>query len=96
LKELIERKTEIVEKHMTLMADKQAEILKKMESSLPDQVNQVKFGFKLFEKLNTNFQMNKEKMLHMSGAERLQLAEVWSKNADSLLNALNNDPGINH
>lgn len=91
--DLLKRKTDIVEKHMTLMANKQVEILKRMDNALPDEKKQFNFGLKLFEKLNTNFKFNKDKLLHMSGAERLQLGELWSRNAENLLNALNNDPG---
>lgn len=93
LNDLLKRKTDIVERHMTLMANKQVEILKRMDNALPDEKKQFNFGLKLFDKLNTSFKFNKDKLLHMNGAERLQLGELWSRNAENLLNALNNDPG---
>ena len=83
----------IVDKHTSMMADKYSEILKRNQDAISDQSSQAKFGLKLFERLNAGFQTNKKKMLKMSGAERIQLAEIWSRDANNLLAAIKDDPG---
>lgn len=91
--DLVKRKEAIVKEHMTLMVEKQAQILDKIEKSLPDKKSQIRFGIDLLDKVNSKFYMKKESMLNMTGTERLQLAEIWSKNANNILIALNSDPG---
>ncbi len=93
MQDLIQKKQEIVRAHMSLMAEKQTEIMDKMEKSLPDKKDDIRFRFKMFEKINMGFLLKHQKDLHMTGSQRLQLAEIWSKNANNLLVALNSDPG---
>jgi hypothetical protein len=93
MQDLLKRKEAIVKEHMTLMVEKQAQILDKMEKSLPDKKTQIRFGINLIDKATSKLFMNQESMLKMTGAERLQLAEIYSKNANNILIALNSDPG---
>ena len=91
--ELMQKKAEIVERHMNLMAEKGMELLNKKDKAVADSSSQYSFGLKMLEKFTGNFAANKEKMLRMNGEQRLQYGEQWSRDLNTLLMALNTDPG---
>jgi hypothetical protein len=93
MKNLIEEKKKISEEYRNTFLKKYSEILDKNRKEISDNKKTGSFGIEVLEKLKAGFSGSEERLLNMDGAQRIQLAEIWSRDAKDLLDFYKDEPG---
>ncbi len=93
MKNAMEEKRKVVEEYRNSVGKKYSEILEKNQKNISDDKKKGSFGIEVFEKLKVGFGKSEERLLNMTGAERIQLAEIWSRDSKNLLDFYKDDPG---
>ena len=93
MKNLIEEKKKISEEYRNTFLKKYSEILDKNRKEISDNKKTGRFGIEVLEKLKAGFSGSEERLLNMDGAQRIQLAEIWSRDAKDLLDFYKDEPG---
>jgi hypothetical protein len=93
MRNLMEEKKKITEEYRNTFLKKYSEILDKNRKDISDTKKTGSFGIEVLEKLKAGFSGSEERLLNMDGAQRIQLAEIWSRDAKNLLDFYKDEPG---
>ena len=91
--DLMERKRNVAERHMATMCQSYIKILGIKQKAAMDKKLGVNVDVGILDKLKSLVTISSDKLLNMSGEERLQYGQQWSDDAKYLVEMLKNDPG---
>jgi hypothetical protein len=95
--DLMKEKNKIIQEHDQLRqknAEKYISALEIKRKAVADNKKGAGLSLSLSEQIKATFKLDSENLLNMSGAERLQYGEQWSRDAKNLLDYLKDDPGF--
>jgi hypothetical protein len=95
--DLMKEKNKIIQEHDQLRqknAEKYMSALEIKRKAVADNKKGAGLSLSLSEQIKATFKLDSENLLNMSGAERLQYGEQWSRDAKNLLDYLKDDSGF--
>jgi hypothetical protein len=95
--DLMKEKNKIIQEHDQLRqknAEKYMSTLEIKRKAVADNKKGAGLSLSLSEQIKATFKLDSENLLNMSGAERVQYGEQWSRDAKNLLDYLKDDPGF--
>jgi len=93
LKDLMEQKRKIVEKHMDRLERNFRKTLEIKERAVSDRALKGGLNLSVLNKVTASLNFDQNKLIGMDGGQRMEYAKQWSEDARSIVDILRNDKG---
>ena len=93
MKDLMEQKRKIVEKHMDRLERNFRKTLEIKERAVSDRALKGGLNLSVLNKVTASLNFDQNKLIGMDGGQRMEYAKQWSEDARSIVDILRNDKG---